>query len=73
MESANTKKDEFDYGGLILNVIGSYLMITGLINIFIDYGFFATVVAGLFFPVAMLFGVPDFLMLMISILDALVN
>ena len=73
MESANTKEEEFDYGGLILNVIGSYLMITGLINIFIDYGFFATVVAGLFFPVAMMFGLPDFLMLMISILGALVN
>ena len=73
MDYSHIKKEEFDYGGLILNVIGSYLMITGLINIFIDYGFFATVVAGLFFPVAMMFGLPDFLMLMISILDALIN
>ena len=73
MESANIKEKEFDYGGLILNVIGMYLMIMGTINVFTDYGFLAAAASVFFFPVAMLFGVPDFIMLMISILDALVN
>ena len=72
MDDSNIK-EEFDYGGLILNFIGMYLMITGTINVFTDYGFWAGIFSVFFFPVAMLFGVPDFLMLMLSIFDALVN
>ena len=68
----NTKTTNSD-GGLIGNVIFFYLMVTGTINVFTDYGFWAAAGSVFVFPVAMLFGVPDFIMLMINIFDAVVN